>query len=202
MHISEGVLAAPVLVIGAATAVIGCGVGLKKIDYDKTPRVAVLSSAFFVASLIHVPLGPTNVHLVLNGIVGIILGWASFPALLVALLLQAVLFQFGGITTLGINTVNMALPAVICVYLFSALIRGKNRILAMIAGFAAGFISVFISGTLVASSLVFTGEEFMVAARLVVIAHFPVMVIEGIITASVVGFLRKVRPKILEGIEI
>ena len=30
-----------------------------------------------------------------------ILGWAAFPAFLVALFLQAVLFQFGGLTTLG-----------------------------------------------------------------------------------------------------
>ena len=114
MHISEGVIAAPVLIAGAAGAVAGCAIGLKKLDMENTPKVAVLSSAFFVASLIHVPIGPTSVHLVLNGLVGFLLGWISFPALLVALLLQAVLFQFGGITTLGVNTVVMALPAVAC----------------------------------------------------------------------------------------
>jgi cobalt/nickel transport system permease protein len=47
------------------------------------------------------------------GIVGLRLGWGAFPAILVALTLQTVFFRFGGITTLGVNTVSMAMPAVI-----------------------------------------------------------------------------------------
>jgi len=127
MHISEGVLSAPVLVTGAALAVTGISVGLKKMDYEKIPQVAVLSSAFFVASLIHVPIGPSSVHLILNGINGLLLGWLCFPSILVALALQAILFQFGGITVLGVNTVTMALPALIGYYLFGRLIKGKNK---------------------------------------------------------------------------
>ena len=70
MHISEGVLSAPVLATGAALTAAGCGIGLKKLDYDRVPQVAILTSAFFVASLIHVPIGPSSVHLVLNGLMG------------------------------------------------------------------------------------------------------------------------------------
>ena len=69
MHISEGVLGAPVLATGAILSVAGSAIGLKKIDYEKLPQVGVLSSVFFVASLIHVPIGTSAVHLVLNGIV-------------------------------------------------------------------------------------------------------------------------------------
>ena len=57
MHISEGVLSTPVLLSGAALTVVGTAIGLKKMDYDRIPQVAVLSAAFFVASLIHVPIG-------------------------------------------------------------------------------------------------------------------------------------------------
>ena len=126
MHISEGVLSAPVLVTGAVLAAAGVAVGLKKMDYEKIPQVAVLSSAFFVASLIHVPIGPSSIHLIINGINGLLLGWLCFPSILVALSLQAILFQFGGITVLGINTVNMALPGVICYYLFNRLVNQKR----------------------------------------------------------------------------
>ncbi|MBW2637609.1 MAG: cobalt transporter CbiM, partial [Deltaproteobacteria bacterium] len=129
MHISEGVLSAPVLIAGAAVAVAGISIGLRRMDNDNIPKVAVLSSAFFVASLIHVPLGPASVHLVLNGIIGILLGWLSFPSIFVALTLQAILFQFGGITTLGVNTVVMALPGVICYYLFRGYVRRGNGFL-------------------------------------------------------------------------
>jgi len=38
-------------------------------------------------------------------------------------------------------------------------------------------------------------EAFAVAAKLVVIAHLPVMLIEGILTMFCVSFLRKVRPE-------
>ena len=96
MHISEGVLSAPVLAGGAAFAVAATAVGLKKLTSDRIPQAGVLSAAFFVASLVHVPIGPSSMHLILNGIVGLLLGWAAFPVIAVALVLQAVLFQFGG----------------------------------------------------------------------------------------------------------
>ena len=200
MHISEGVLAAPLLITGAAGAAAGCGIGLRTMDFEKTPKVAVMSSVFFVASLIHIPLGPTSAHLMLNGLAGVILGWASFPALLVALLLQVILFQFGGITTLGVNTLVMALPALICYYLFAGTIRGKNNTSALIAAFLTGVVAMLLSGVLVAFCLIFTGTQFFNAARMFVLAHAPIMILEGVLTALVVGFLRKVRPVLLGGV--
>ena len=55
----------------------GTAVGLKKLKEDKIPQAAILSAAFFVASLIHVPIGPSSVHLILNGIVGLMLGFSG-----------------------------------------------------------------------------------------------------------------------------
>jgi cobalt/nickel transport system permease protein len=200
MHISEGVLVAPLLITGAAGAAAGCGIGLKKMDLEQTPKVAVMSSVFFVASFIHIPIGPTSAHLMLNGLVGIVLGWASFPALLVALLLQVILFQFGGITTLGVNTLVMALPALLCFYAFSKPVRGKNHVRALIAAFFAGAIGILVAGVLVAFCLVFTGEQFFNVAKLFIITHTPVMIVEGVLTAIIVGFLRRVKPALLGGI--
>lgn len=198
MHISEGVLSAPVLITGAVITAACIAVGLKKTDEKQIPLVAVLSSAFFVASLIHVPIGPSNVHLVLNGICGLILGWASFPAIFVALFLQAILFQFGGLTTLGINTFNMAVPGIICFYLFYRLMKRDENWIWAGASFLCGALSVLGSGLLVAFSLVFTGEPFMQAAKLIIIAHLPIMIIEGLITAFCISFLKRVNPLIFE----
>ncbi len=198
MHISEGVLSGPVLASGAALAAVGTAVGLKQLDYDRIPRAAILSAAFFVASLVHVPLGPSSVHLILNGIVGLLLGWAAFPAILVALVLQGVLFQFGGITTLGVNTLIMAAPAVICYYLFSPLLFRKPA-LAAGGAFAGGFLSVLLGGAVAASALMFTEEGFFELASAVIIAHIPVMVIEGVVTAFCISFLKKVQPELLPG---
>lgn len=198
MHISEGILSGPVLVSGIVLTAAGVAMGLKKLDYDRIPRAAILSASFFVASLIHVPVGPSSVHLILNGIVGLILGWGAFPVILVALTLQAVLFQFGGITTLGVNTMIMALPAVFCYYLFGRLI-GKRPRIALPAAFACGALSVFFGAVMVGLALVFTEENFLKVSYLVVVAHLPVMIIEGIITAFCVAFFKKVQPDMLPG---
>lgn len=198
MHISEGVLSAPVLISGVALAFAGTAIGLKKIDYEHVAQAGVLSAAFFVASLVHVNIGPSSVHLILNGLVGLILGWAAFPAVLVALILQAVFFQFGGLTTLGVNTVVMALPAVICYYIFTPMIR-KDNAPALFAAFLCGFASVFLSAIMMGLALIFTEENFWEISWLIVIANSPVMIIEGIITLFCLMFLKKVHPAMLPG---
>jgi cobalt/nickel transport system permease protein len=199
MHISEGVLSPAVLAGGAGLAVVGTAIGLKKIDYEAIPRVAILSAAFFVASLIHVPVGPVGAHLVLNGLMGLLLGWMAFPAILIALFLQALLFQFGGLTVLGVNTVTMATPAVICFYGYRGLLR-RPGLTATVAAFACGATAILLSGLLVAVALITTGQAFLQVAELVLLAHIPIMIIEGIITLFIFQFLKKVRPEMLEGI--
>ena len=198
MHISEGVLSGPVLITGGALAAAGTAIGLKKLDYDRIAKAGILSAAFFVASLIHVPIGPSNAHLILNGLVGLLLGWAAFPAILVALVLQAMLFQFGGITALGVNTLIMALPAVLCYLAFSPFLQ-KSAAPALLATFACGFLSVLLSAIIMGLALLFTEENFLEVSAIVIAAHIPVMIIEGIITAICVAFIKKVQPSMLPG---
>ncbi|MBI9079496.1 MAG: cobalt transporter CbiM [Pseudodesulfovibrio sp.] len=196
MHISEGVLSGPVLLGGAALAALGTTIGLKKIDYDQIMTVSIMSAAFFIASLVHVPIGPANAHLILGGLLGVVLGWAAFPSILVALLLQSVLFQFGGLTVLGLNTFNMAAPAVLCFYLFRPMLaKGNGR--RFMAAFGCGFLAMLLSALLTAMSLTLSGEAFENAARALFYAHLPLMVVEGVITGFAYTFLAKVKPEAL-----
>jgi cobalt/nickel transport system permease protein len=197
MHVSEGVLSAPILIAGAALTVGGVAVGLRKMDYERLPQVAVLSSVFFVASLIHVPIGPSAAHLVLSGLCGLILGWTAFPAILVGLSLHSLLFQFGGITTLGVNTFNMAFPAVLLGFVFRSGMASPSKIVRGASDFAVGAGSIMCSALLVALCLAVSGEAFFAAAQVVVAVHAPVMIVEGILTIFVVEFVRKVRPQML-----
>ncbi|MFZ2633884.1 MAG: cobalt transporter CbiM [Desulfosalsimonadaceae bacterium] len=196
MHLSEGILSGPVLLSGAALAAAGTAVGLKQLNYDKIAQTGMLSAAFFVASLIHVPVGPSSVHLILNGIVGLMLGWCAFPAILIALTLQALFFQFGGITTLGVNTLIMAGPAVICYYLFAPLVHKGNG-MALPAAFGCGFGAVFLSAVIMGAALMFTEEKFMEVTALIIMSNLPVMIIEGIVTAFCIVFLKKVKPSLI-----
>ncbi len=199
MHISEGILTTEILIAGAALTAIGVSVGLKLIKLEKAPSIGIFSAAFFVASLIHIPIGFASIHLTLNGMLGLFLGWKAFPAILVGLFLQALMFQFGGFTTLGVNTFNMAFSGIVCFYLFGWGIKLRaKRAVFVGAAFLCGFFSALFSGFLVGFSLYLNGEAFIPAARVVVAAHFPVMIIEGVVTAGAAIFLKKVKPELLE----
>ncbi len=196
-HIPDGVLSSPVLVAGAVISLAGVTLGLRGLDPVRAPRVAVLSAVLFVASLVHFPAGLASVHLLLNGLAGIVLGWAVFPAMLIALLLQAVLFGFGGLVVLGVNTMDMAVPAVLAGLLFRGLWRSGTSRRAAIAGGIAGGGAVLLTVVMVAGVLAASGREFTVAAKLVVMTHIPVMVVEAVFTAAAISLLARVKPEML-----
>jgi cobalt/nickel transport system permease protein len=164
---------------------------------EDIPRVAVVTSFFFVASLIHYPLGPTSVHFALNGFAGVLLGPAVFPALFVGLLLQMALFGHGGVTTLGANTVMMGTGGWFAYHVFRLGQGVKFRGAEGAFGFIAGALGVIVGMLIVALLLLTTGREFVGTVVIAAEAHLPVMVIEGAVTAYVVMFLLRVKPGIL-----
>lgn len=197
MHISEGILSPGVLACGAGLACAGTAIGLKKLDYERIIQAGIFSAVFFLASLIHVPIGLTNAHLLLNGLLGVLLGWAAFPAILVALILQAMLFQYGGLTTLGVNVCTMGFSAVLCWYCFRLIMRCMRGPAALrIASFVAGSLGVALAAFFTSAVLAFTDEGFWLAAKLLLLAHLPVMLAEGFITMFTVEIMAKVDPGI------
>lgn len=198
-HMPDGILSAPVLIAGGTVALAGIAWGLRRLDADDIPRTALVTAAFFVAALIHFPVGPTSVHLILNGLTGIMLGWTAFPAISIALLLQAVLFGFGGIVTLGVNITVMAVPAVLCGCLFQGLRPRLSARALTLAGGILGALGVLLTALFVAGALALSGREFLPAAKLALLAHLPVMAIEAAVSAAAVAFLDRVRPDLLTG---
>jgi cobalt/nickel transport system permease protein len=198
MHILEGILSPPVLAGGAVLAAGGVAVGLKSLRERDIPRASIMSAVFFVASLIHVPIGPSSAHLVLSGLIGVVMGWAAFPIIFMGLTLQGILFNFGGVTTLGVNTFNMAAPAVLIGWLARPLIRSPRPSLNMAAGFIGGGASILASALLVALSLHLSGDTFLSMAWAVILGNAPVIVIESFVVMFSVRFLKKVRPDVLE----
>ncbi len=196
-HIPDGVLSAPVLITGAVVSSGLLAIALRRLDYERVPQTAVLSAAFFVSSLISIPLGPSSVHLLLNGLMGLLLGWMAVPALFVALLLQAVFFGFGGVVVLGVNTMNMALPALFCALLLRPrLVRSSPKGLFWI-GAAAGAAGVLLTAVAVASSLGLSGKPFVPAAKAVILIYLPLAAVEALITGVILRFLGRVSPELL-----
>ena len=202
MHISEGLLTATpagqgVLLAGTVAAAVGTMIGLRRLDEEQIPKAAVLGSAFFVASAIQIPLCGSSVHLVLSGLMGLVLGWAIFPTVLVGLVLQFVFFSIGGPTVLGINTLIMALPGVICHYLFRSAVRSNRQPVFFVGGFAAGAIALILGAAMSSVAMALAGKSFVVLARWFLAVHVPIAGIEGLVTGSVVVLLRQVRPEVL-----
>ena len=195
-HIPDGVLSAPVLIVGAVVAVAGTAQGLRTLEPERIPQVAVLSAAFFVASLVHFTVGPSSVHLLLTGLTGIILGWAAFPAIAVGLFLQAILFGFGGLISLEANIMNMAVPAVVCGGLFCLFAPRGPRTTIVAATILGGF-GVVLTALFVAVDLAASGREFLPAAKLLVFAHLPVAAIEAVFSGAAISVLMRARPEIL-----
>jgi cobalt/nickel transport system permease protein len=113
VHISDGVLHPLWLAAGGLFALGIVFLGSRRIDDDEIPRIGLLGAAFFVASLIHVRLGPTSVHLLLNGLVGLLLGPRAGLAIGIGLLFQSLLLGHGGYTVWGINCLVVLLPALL-----------------------------------------------------------------------------------------
>ena len=200
MHLSEGVLHTPVLLAGVALAAIGVAVGLRRLDGERLPLTALFAAAFFVAGTIHVPVGIGSVHLILNGMAGLFLGWAVFPAFLIALLLQVLFFSFGGFAVLGVNLCVMALPAVAAHYLLRGYLQPDMGFMAkLFTGVGASVIGVGGAGALASLVLALDGgKHYQDLIALLLLSHLPVFVLDSIISYGVISLLGKMYPAALQ----
>lgn len=210
MHLPDGVVPGPVCVAGYATAAAATWAALRQIHRRPDPSAgvpfaSVMTAAFFVVSWIHVPVPPASVHLVLNGLMGVVLGAYAVPAILVGLFLQAVMFQHGGLSTLGVNATLLGLPAWGAALVFRwprpPQRRGwKAAVRAFLAGAGALAVSAGLTAGLVALTL--PGEATAAGRSALLggigVAHLPLALIEGLLTAGLVSFLMRVRPGLLD----
>jgi cobalt/nickel transport system permease protein len=161
------------------------------------PKLAVMTAAFFVASLVHVPLGPTSVHLILPGLTGALLGTSAFLSIALGLLLQSLLFQFGGLTALGANALMMGVPALVCGWLFQRF-KGRAQLRQSFVGGLVGALGTALAAMILAILLATGGEDFFGVAKIALLAHVPVIIIEGLVSAFTIGFLARVKPALLQ----
>jgi len=209
MHIPDGILPIELTLGGWACSIALAALALKRIDTlpdprAGIPRAALMTAVFMAGSLIHIPVPPTSVHLMLCGLMGVLLGWYAVPAILIGLFFQAVMFGHGGLTTLGVNGVILILPALAAFGMMRLCARVRGRAAAATLAFAAGAGAVMLAVALFAGLLLAglpahldaAAERAAIAA--LAIAHLPLMVVEGLVVAAVLQFLRRVSPEMLD----
>lgn len=211
MHIADGILPAKICIGGYGIAGLATWYSLRQISRQKNPqegipKAALLTAAFFVASGIHIPIPPASVHFVLNGLLGTVLGYYAFPAILIGLFFQAQMFGHGGLTTLGVNATMMGIPAILAYHIFQLrYLFGENKpklnsVFAFLSGAIGLGLALAIFFILVISNLPADLDNLSERSAIyaLMLSHVPLMLIEGLFTAMLVMFLQRVKPELLE----
>jgi len=210
MHIPDGFLDLSICAVMYAVAAIFWIFAFrktKKVLGDKQiPLMATLTAMFFAAQMMNYPIiGGTTAHLLGGPILAITLGpYAGLISMTIILLIQAVFFGDGGITTFGANVWNMGVVGVFVPYLvFLLVVKAAGNRRGMLAG---AFLGALVGDVLAAvsaglelglSTLSFP-YSVSIAVTAMAIHHFFIGVAEGTVTAIIIGVLLKARPDLLQ----
>jgi cobalt/nickel transport system permease protein len=197
VHLFDGVLPLPWCGVGFALAIALAALGTWRLHERDVPRIALATAAFFVASSIHIKIPPASVHLVLNGLVGVMLGYRAGLALFVGLFLQAVLIGHGGMYVLGVNVVLQALPAMAVGMLFRAGARVCRFSTNETAVWGGALASAAVMATVLLQSGLLWLADDGVPAFFWIGVHLPVAFVEGVVVGFMVHFLVRVKPELL-----
>ncbi|ELS04324.1 ABC-type Co2+ transport system, permease component [Xenococcus sp. PCC 7305] len=211
MHIPDGFIPPSICITGYALAGGLTWYSLKKIQQDPNPqanipKASLLTAAFFVVSSIHIPLPPTSIHLILNGLMGTLLGYYAFLAIPIGLFFQAVIFSHGGMSTLGVNTIIMGVPAIVAYHLFRwrEHVALPEKIRNKVFAFLSGMLAIMLSATIfsVIAILTITPDlDATLEQRAIFISLISYGIqglIEGSFTFMLISFLEQVKPELLK----
>jgi cobalt/nickel transport system permease protein len=204
MHIPDGFLSPPVWAVFDVLSIPAVGLMARRaqrhMEDGKIPMLGVMGAFVFAAQMINFPVGAgTSGHLVGGTLLAIALGPSSAALVMTAILvIQAFVFQDGGIVALGANIFNMALAGVLAGYLpYRVWGRGLARSSAIFAG---GVLSVFISACLALSELRVSGVPMPGHLLWVSLGLFLISgLIEGAITVAAVRAIERLNPSRIRG---
>lgn len=209
MHMSDGLLNAPVSVAFLVLAAVGVGFALVKaradLDDRTAPMAGLVATFIFAVQMINFPILPgASGHLLGGALAAILVGpWVGALCVTIVLVVQALLFADGGLTALGANVTNMALIGTATGFLVAVALRkiaerGKGGL------FAVAFISAFVNTVVAATGFIVEyaiggagGVEIGKVALLMWGLHALIGIGEGLITAVTVTSVASIRPDLV-----
>lgn len=208
LHIPDGFLNPPISLLSWVIAIGLIAVSLQQVQSEfkerAVPLMGVCAAFIFAAQMINFPIpGGTSGHLLGGTLAGALLGpWAGSLVMTVVFIVQAVLFQDGGLTVLGANILNMGLIGTFAgYYLYKAVrsIVGFNTWRGMATGTAvAAWVSVVVAAFVCAIQLGLSGTvPFNVAITAMLIWHVLIGIGEAIITVIALSYVWRTRPDLL-----
>jgi len=209
MHMADALLSPAVggtMWAASAAAIAYCSAQVRKtVDDRKVPLMGVLGAFLFAAQMINftIPATGSSGHLGGGLLLTVLLGpHAAFLTIASVLVVQALFFADGGLLALGCNIFNLGIfPTFIAYPLIYRPIAGKEpstakvaiaSLAAAIAGLQLGSFSVVMETTLSGISAL----PFTTFASMMQPIHLGIGIVEGIVTAMIIGFVRQARPDI------
>lgn len=211
-HIPDGLLSPPVItgaaVVSAAALALAARRSKTELRDRQAPLLGAATAFVFAAQMFNFPLGAgTSAHLLGGVLIAVVVGpWAAMLALFAVLLVQALLFQDGGIAALGANTLNLAVIGAgggWLVYRWQIALTGVSPRRRLAAAGVAAFVSSVAIGLAVGlelgiSGIVPTGTAVMAVGG----AHVLVGVAEAGLTAGILAMVLRARPDLVESTEV
>jgi cobalt/nickel transport system permease protein len=205
MHIPDGFIPITQCIVYWIIALVFIALALRwartELSEEKVPIVAVLAAAIFAMQAFNLPVGMgTSGHLVGGALAAIVLGspFAAVFILSIVLIIQGVIFGDGGITTMGVNIINMGVIGGFVGYYGYTGIRSVVKNPYVSAGIAAWF-ACFIPA-LAASVELWIAGTFPLVPGLVAMGtyHAAIGIIEGVVTAAAVYLIIHARPDLMD----
>ncbi|MEN6481817.1 MAG: energy-coupling factor ABC transporter permease [Anaerolineaceae bacterium] len=203
MHIPDGFLSLAVALVFWAISIPVILVSLRQVnrqmDERQAPLMGVLAAAIFAAQMLNFSVtGGTSGHLIGAALAAILLGpWQAVLVMTAVVSVQALIFQDGGLLTMGANLFNMAIlaPAVAyAVYLLVQKIANGRRGGILGGGFAAAWSSVFIASLCAALQLALSGTSpANIAIPAMAGIHTLIGLGEGLITVGALALIYTAR---------
>jgi cobalt/nickel transport system permease protein len=212
MHIPDGFLNVPVMLVAWVFAIALIALSLKKVEADyqdrAVPLMGVCAAFIFAAQMINFPIpGGTSGHLLGGTLAGVLLGpWAGSLVMSIVFMVQALIFQDGGILALGANILNMGLIGTFGGYYLFRTVRNfvdrqqsGHQFKGLVVGTAiAAWLSVVMASALVALQLAISGTVPLAVGLTAMVGwHVMIGLGEALVTVSTVTFIWRSRPDLL-----
>ncbi|WP_258084800.1 energy-coupling factor ABC transporter permease [Thermococcus thermotolerans] len=202
MHIPDGLLSTPVIVITYAITIAGIAYAAKKLrnfPEEKIPLLGLFAAGIFAAQMVNFPIiGGVSGHLLGATLVAIVLGpYAAVIVMTAVLLIQTLLFGDGGITAIGANILNMGLIGAFIGYTVYTKLKSISETFAIAL---ASWLSVVLGATLAAVEIGLSHSlPFLKVLTLMAGYHSIIGIGEAILTVLIVYAVRAKLPSI-EGV--
>lgn len=205
-HIPDGFLSAPVILGSSAASAAMLALAARRsrdtLQERQAPLLGATTAFVFAAQMFNFPLAAgTSAHLLGGVLVAVLAGpWAAMLVVFAVVLVQALLFQDGGIAALGANTLNLAVLGagggwLVYRWAFAMLGAGARRRLAAVA--LAAFVSALLTGAGVALELSLSGVVPLRSALLVLLgSHALIGLAEAALTVGILAAVLRTRPEL------